>query len=124
MKLEELKCKECGAPITPPKSTDRYCCCGYCGMTYSIDRPSFNPFTMDYEINIVPRYHNIDTLVTQAKIPNEILRYYNSEEIKTKIHYNLAHSLADKLTNYLIINKNLDFDMSTIYRAKLMVVEP
>lgn len=36
MKLEELKCKKCGAPITPPKSTDHYCCCGYCSMTYSI----------------------------------------------------------------------------------------
>jgi len=111
--MEELKCKNCGAPLTREGK------CEYCGSRFHVEQ-TFGGFHI-IEIEHGPA----QTLSASMKIPFEARHYMKAENITQYSIRELTKQLAEGLAAYMRLDVMEDpMRMATIVRGTVRVVPP
>lgn len=111
--MEKLTCQNCGAPLSADGR------CSYCGTRYKID------YTVEGPRYVTIYSSPVQTLACQAEIPHRYRSLANEEELSKMAVSDLAHKLADGLTNFMRVDVEEDpFRRATIIRGTVRVVPP
>ena len=117
MKLAELKCTNCGAPLRNA-GNDEYRC-EHCGALYKVEG---NPY--DYRVIAIEHPH-VHTLRSQVRIDEDDAIRYGEEYVARRAVDAMRHSMVEQLTDFLRLDKTHDpFTNSIMIRGTIRVVEP
>lgn len=115
--MEDLKCKSCGAPLTP--TVDGRYKCSYCGSLY--ERSNDHGVISFIEI----RHPQIQTLSATVSVPFEARDFMDPKEISEMSLARLTEELAKGLASYFkVYTRNDPFTMATIIRGEVRVLSP
>lgn len=110
--MKELKCRNCGAPLTPNGK------CEYCGSIYKIPE---DPMIMPVLIQDAQAI----TLEARIDVPMHVKNYLTPEEISKCTIEELKNKLADAVAAYMTIDMNHDIiNMKTKYRGRVRLIPP
>ena len=116
--MEDLKCKSCGAALTPDGG--ELFKCEYCGSRYRIQRHAdLPPF-------LIQTYQApVHKLVVANAISHDLRERVPPEVLAEHAKDGLARKLAEGLTDYLKVSVYEDpIRAATIIRGEIRVVQP
>jgi hypothetical protein len=114
MALEELRCRNCQAPLNPITYK-----CEYCGSQY--EKKIEHGVT--HYIQTCPA--KVQTIRSQVSVPDEVMCRMSEEDIARYTMNEMVHHLAEALAPYTKIETEKDYMLCRqIIRGTIRVVEP
>lgn len=110
--MTELKCKNCGAPLTKDGK------CQYCGSVYDIPKdPTFIP--------VLIQNARANVFQASVSIPMQATHYMSNDEIADFAVDELKHKLSEALAGNMEIKVNKDpVKMITTFRGTVRILSP
>ncbi len=117
MKLIDLKCAHCGAPLH--STVNGMYRCEHCGAQYKVEGDCY-----DYHVIMVENPH-IVTLKSVSRINQDDIARYGESVMAEYVSHQMKESLADQLTKLMRIDRSCDpFEHAVMVRGMIRVVEP
>ena len=111
--MDELKCRNCGAPLTPTGK------CEYCGSVYRIEKKNGHKIYVE----TVPAC--CQTIAAEYSIDRETYKHYPESFVAGQVYDNIARKMVEQLTQFIRFDKTTDpFLDKTLARGTLRVVDP
>ena len=117
MKLIDLKCTHCGATLRDGAHGEYVC--EHCGARYKVEGNAYDYHVIRvYNPTVVP-------LSYVQRIDNEDIQRFGEKFVAQRILHTMTHSMAEKLAEFIKIDKQQDpFMNQTLFRGTIRVVEP
>ena len=112
-RMEQLTCKNCGAPLTPSGK------CEYCGTVYRIEHPPSH-------VNIVEVQQSpVVTLGATVRLDAHTVKHIGEDAASKMAVDHLSGKIADSLAEYLMLDTSYDpHNDAVIVHGKVRIVPP
>lgn len=117
MKLDNLNCSNCGAPLDVMSWNSGKC--PYCGTTHRIETP--------YGIPRIVEVHSgpVQTFEARVQVSEMMAKYMDERDLADYTIEELKHQLADGLVSMMEVQQSFDPRGECVtYRGRVRVVPP